>query len=184
MDVSPHRWNTGQLGYAHACHKSQATTCVFIELVRGFWGAALGGGPGFSQVWCGQAVVVTPQGPGTSTDLLRTLCLKVLLTPSRSLLMCVGVCTHRNMCLWAYESLHMSAHLSPGLVCICICLPPCQCSCIQACVHVLLRVICVFIPSCLYICLCSGSAILSCVCISVCLCRLEMGAPWLSVMIP
>lgn len=42
-DVSPHGWGPGLLGHAPVCQESPAATCVFAELVMGFWEAAAHG---------------------------------------------------------------------------------------------------------------------------------------------
>lgn len=51
-DVSPHGWGIGLPGHAHVCQAIWAIACVFVKLVRGFWGAVLCGGPGSSSLPC------------------------------------------------------------------------------------------------------------------------------------
>lgn len=135
-DVSPRRWGTGLLGHAHMCQESRATTCMFMELVRRFWGAALGGGPGVSEARCGRVVIVASSGPGTSTDVLRMLCpwgLAICLSlydPSDTFgvspCVCVGVCTHVYICR---DSLCVSAGTC-GSLCVCTLISWLVCICI------------------------------------------------------
>lgn len=111
-DVSPHGWGPGLLGHAPVCQESPAATCVFTELVRGFWEAAHGCSTESSQALCGPSVIeASPQRPSAFWEMSTGL------APLMSCyldLMCVSVYPQIHVtslpCLWACLFLCRSSH--------------------------------------------------------------------------